>query len=120
MDTKFLIANKNTFNRTYIHWHLEVNMDLSCTDLGNEYDYATGVCFDSDNSNEFTNDSSLSDENKSNTSFPNCSPCKKSCNQLNVQLCDKEHINSVSEINEHITQYSVNNLESEDNTENNG
>lgn len=98
-------------------------MDLSCTDLGHEYDYATGVCFDSDNSNEFTNDSSLSDENKSNTSFTNCSPCKKSCSQLSVELCDnphKEQINSVSEIDDNIIQFSVNNLENEDNTENNG
>ncbi|CAC5383271.1 MTF1 [Mytilus coruscus] len=91
-------------------------MDLTSSDLEQDFDYSTGVCFDSDDSDEFTNNNSLGDDNTPNENY--------TTSPSNVELNDRdekgEESSHVSKLNENNIQYNFNDREIENDTENNG
>ncbi|XP_071135485.1 metal regulatory transcription factor 1-like isoform X1 [Mytilus edulis] len=91
-------------------------MDLTSSDLEQDFDYSTGVCFDSDDSDEFTNNNSLGDDNTPNENY--------TTSTTNVELNDRdekgEESSHVSKLNENNIQYNFNDSETENDRENNG
>lgn len=109
-------ANDYGHNNSVHLLHLHVKMDLTSSDLEQDFDYSTGVCFDSDDSDEFTNNNSLGDDNTQNENY--------TTSTTNVELNDRdekgEESSHVSKLNENNIQYNFNDSETENDRENNG